>query len=105
MNSSDPADRGRHPGLYEAARGTRVPFAGYCLVTGVVATAAGAAASLLGGELAARLVLWGLVLVLVAAAAGLWWAWAPASARRWTVDLLVRPAARAAPTQTPLRKS
>jgi len=74
---------------------TRYPgLAGYCGVTGVLATAAGAGVSLLGGSPWVRLVMWLAVLVAVSAAAGWWWVRSPATARHWTVDLLVRPAAR-----------
>ncbi|MEV7087521.1 hypothetical protein AB0O07_16720 [Streptomyces sp. NPDC093085] len=76
-------------------------FAGYCVVAGTVAVASGAGASLLGGSWAVRLALWLVVLVGVAAAAGWWWARVPVTARRWTVGLLVRPAARTAPTRRP----
>ena len=74
-------------------------FAGYCVVTGVLASAAGAGVSLLGGGVALRLVMWLSVLVGAAAGAGWWWVRSPATARRWTVDLLVRPAARDVPSR------
>lgn len=80
----------RNPGL-----------AGYCVVTGMLAMAAGAGVSLLGGSLWVRLVMWLAVLVAVSAAAGWWWVRSPATARHWTVDLLVRPAARTAPHRRP----
>lgn len=72
---------------------------GYCLVTGVLAGAAGAGASLLGGSLWMRLVMWLAVLLGGCAAAGWWWARSPARARQWTVDLLVRPATRDVPSR------
>lgn len=98
MNSCDPADRG-----VPAQRG-RGELASYCVVTGLVAAAAGAGASLLGGDLVVRFVVWALVLLLVAVVAGWWWARAPVTAHRWTVGLLVRPAVKAVPPRTPLRK-
>ena len=77
---------------------TRYPgLAGYCVVTGGLATAAGAGVSLLGGSVWTRLLMWLAVLVAVSAAAGWWWVRSPATARHWTVDLLVRPAARNVP--------
>lgn len=100
MNSRDPADRGVRRPL-----GGRGDFVSYCLVTGLVAAAAGAGASLLGGDLVVRFVVWVLVLLLVAAAAGWWWARAPVTAHRWTVGLLVRPAVRAESPRTPSRRS
>lgn len=72
---------------------------GYCWVTGAVASAAGAGASLLGGGLWSRLAVWLTVLIGVCAAAGWWWARSPATAHQWTVGLLVRPAARDAPSR------
>lgn len=74
-------------------------LAGYCVVTGVLAMAAGAGVSLLGGSSWMRLVMWLTVLVTVSAAAGWWWVRSPATARHWTVDLLVRPAARNVPSR------
>lgn len=88
----------------EAPRGRR-EFTRYCLVTGLASAAAGAAASLLGGDLVVRLVLWVSVLALMSGAAGWWWASAPAIAHRWTVGLLVRPAAKGVSTRTPSRRS
>jgi protein-S-isoprenylcysteine O-methyltransferase Ste14 len=104
MSRCDPADPDRSAGARtaEAAPGA---FAGYCVLTGTLATAAGAAASLAGRSLAERVVLWAVVLVLTAGAAGWWWTSAPATARRWTVGFWARPAARDAPTQTLSRKS
>jgi hypothetical protein len=79
---------------------TRCPgLAGYCVVTGVLAMAAGASVSLLGGSLWTRLAMWLAVLVAVSAAAGCWWMRSPVTARHWTVDLLVRPAARNIPSR------
>lgn len=79
---------------------TRYPgLAGYCVVTGVLATAAGAGFSLLGGSLWVRLVMWLAVLVSLSAAASWWWVRSPATARHWTVDLLVRPASRDVPSR------
>ncbi|GAA2271314.1 hypothetical protein GCM10010145_54640 [Streptomyces ruber] len=105
MNSCDPAGRDSYGTASGTARDGRLPFMGYCLLTGMLAVAAGAGASLFGGDTTVRLVVWAVVLALVTGAAGWWWAVAPATARRWTVDLLVRPAGRAAPTRTPSRKS
>jgi hypothetical protein len=76
-------------------------LAGYCVVTGMLAMAAGAGVSLLGGSLWLRLVMWLAVLVGVSVAAGWWWVRSPATARHWTVDRLVRPAARTAPPRRP----
>ncbi|MFG2370710.1 hypothetical protein ACGFY9_04450 [Streptomyces sp. NPDC048504] len=74
---------------------TREPgLLGYCLVAGTLAGAAGAGASLLGGSLWVRLTVWLMVWVGVCAVAGWWWVRSPATARQWTVDLLVRQAAR-----------
>ncbi|MFI1359792.1 hypothetical protein ACH4TV_40360 [Streptomyces sp. NPDC020898] len=82
---------------------TRNPgLAGYCVVTGGLATAAGAGVSLLGGSAWARLVMWLAVLVAVSAAAAWWWVRSPVTARHWTVGLLVRPAAR---NDVPTRRS
>jgi hypothetical protein len=79
---------------------TREPgLVGYCLVTGALASGAGAGASLLGGALWARLTMWLTVLVGVSVLAGWWWVRSPATARHWTVDLLVRPAARDVPSR------
>ncbi|BCL20922.1 hypothetical protein GCM10017668_27650 [Streptomyces tuirus] len=79
---------------------TREPgLIAYCLVTGALASAAGAGASLLGGGLWTRLTMWLTVLVGVSAVAGWWWVRSPATARQWTVDLLVRPGARDAPSR------
>ena len=82
-------------------RKTRLPnrsgFGLYCLLTGVSATAVGAAVSLLAAGFAARVVVWAGVLLTATAAAAWWWAADSATARRWTVDLLVRPAAKNAP--------
>ena len=86
MSSRDGEQATRQPGLF-----------GYCLMTGAIAGAAGAGASLLGGSLWVRLTMWLTVLVGMTAAAGWWWARSPATARQWTVDLLVRPAVRDAP--------
>jgi len=88
----------------DTPRGRR-EFTRYCLVTGLLSAAVGAAVSLLGGDLAVRLVLWVSVLLLMSAAAGWWWASAPATAHRWTVGLLVRPAAKDVSTRTPSRRS
>jgi hypothetical protein len=79
---------GREPGLF-----------GYCLMTGMSGVAVGAGVSLLGGSLWVRLTMWLGVLVVLAAVAGWWWARSPATARHWTVDLLVRPATRDARSQ------
>lgn len=99
MNSCDPADRG---GRAKSGRGE---FAGYCLVTGLFAAAVGAALSLLGGTPFVRFLVWALALSVVTGAAGWWWSSAPATAHRWTVGLLVRPAARDALLRTPSRRS
>ncbi|MFJ9560288.1 DUF397 domain-containing protein [Streptomyces fuscichromogenes] len=106
VHSGDPARPARRTRT-RADPGADGPgaFAGYCLLTGVLATAAGAGASLLGGDTVVRLVLWGLVLVLVAGAAGWWWAWAPATARRRTAGLWARPAARDVSTRRLSRRS
>jgi len=99
MNSCDPADTAGH------TKTGRAELARYCVVTGLMAAAAGAGASLVGGTAVVRLAVWALVLVLMAAGAGWWWARAPATAHRWTVGLLARPAGRVVPIQTPSRKS
>jgi hypothetical protein len=94
MGSPDPAsDAGRRENL-----------SAYCLVAGVVAATVGAVASLPGAGFVQRAVLWALVLVLVAAAAGWWWVRDPVTAYRWTVGLLVRPAARGAASDRPSRR-
>lgn len=87
MSSSEERER-------STDRGTGM--AGYCLLTGVIASGAGAGVSLLGTSAWSRMVLWLSVLAAVAAVAGWWWVRSPATARHWTVDLLVRPAARSA---------
>ncbi len=94
MDSPDPAN--------DEGRGVSLPA--YSVVAGVVAATAGAVASLSGDGLVQRIVLWALVLVLIAAAAGWWWARTPVTAYRWTVGLLVRPAAKGAASDRPLRR-
>lgn len=72
-------------------------FGLYCLLTGMSATAAGAAVSLLAAGFVARIIVWVAVLLVATMAAAWWWVTDAATARRWTVGLLVRPAVRNAP--------
>jgi hypothetical protein len=95
----DPAGRDDRP------KPGRKGFTSYCAVIAMLATTGGAAVSLVGGEAVVKFALWGVVLLVVTVAAGWWWASAPATAHRWTVGLLVRPAARGVPTRMPSRKS
>ncbi len=79
----------------------------YCLVSGAVATVAGAGAWLLADGVTARLALWLAVALAVAGAAGLWWIRGPATARRHVLGP-VRPSLRppwcpAAPAGVPPR--
>ncbi|GGN37314.1 hypothetical protein GCM10011578_081440 [Streptomyces fuscichromogenes] len=96
----DPHPAGRTMNGQSGRSTTREPgVLGYCLVTGVFASAAGAGASLLGGNLWVRLATWVTVLVAVTVGAGWWWVRSPVRARRWTVGLLVPSATRDAPTR------
>jgi hypothetical protein len=65
-------------------------FLAYCVLSGAVATLAGAAASLLAGGAGSRLLVWIAVAAVVACAAGIWWGRSPARARRLVVGRLLR---------------
>ncbi|SFC79036.1 hypothetical protein SAMN05421773_10652 [Streptomyces aidingensis] len=70
---------------------------GYSLLSGLAATAVGAAASLLvGGGTVLRIAVWLAVLALVALAGAWWWVRDPVTARRRTLGLVARSAGREA---------
>lgn len=99
MNASDADGHEMSGTRHERSKSREPGLVGYCVVTGALASAAGAGASLLGGALWTRLTMWVAVLVGVSAVAGWWWVRSPATARHWTVDLLVRPATRDVPSR------
>lgn len=99
MNDSDTTGCAMSSQRRESAKGGEPGIFGYCLVTGALASAFGAGASLLGGSAWVRLAIWLAVLVAAAAAAGWWWTKSPARARHWVVGLWARPVGRDAPSR------
>ncbi len=75
------AGAGSSGGAKESRHSAVGPLALFALVTGVVAVGLGALAGLLVPGGAARGVVWLLVTVLIAVAAGLWWGLTPVTER------------------------